>query len=370
MRTWNRNGTIYVYFEGHGFRSSGLTNRDDALAWAAQYNPEKAKTDITLREFTEDFFLPGKCLWLRHAKSHGRKFVDSTIQRYRRHLVNHIWPELGNMPISQITRLRIRTWFDSLDLAADTKNKILGTLRVVFDEAETHELIENSPVDKVKSYNTSDSKRRPRLSVEEINKLFPSSHDEAISIHLTQKWVTYHLIMADCGLRPGEVSALTWGIWKRSLHGILIIKTFASDAMIMRDTTKSDEKGIALLSERTEQELLLWESMADRTEPGDLLFYDSEGGPIRAEVSNKHFKASCKRAGIELNGRTQYSLRHSFASDALSLIPHGTVKLLMHHRDEKSIRQYDHREIEQQLTEKLQDKKIQEARKFLARRWN
>lgn len=370
MRTWNRNGIIYVWFDGYGWRSSGLSDRDAAIAWATKNLPSKTPERITLREFSENFFIPGKCSWLEVQEDRGKHMVASTIQRYRRHLEKHIWPALGNYLLDDITLIQVRNWISKLNRSKDTKNKILGTLRVVFDEAELYGYLERSPIDKLKSYTVRKGEnRRDRFTTEEIHKLFPAEHDTALKIHQTQKWLTFHLIAADCGIRSGEIAALTWGVWKRSLHGLLILKTFSTDEMTMRDTTKSDEKGIALLSERTEQELLLWESMADRTEPEDLIFCDTDGGPIRAEVSNKHFKASCKRAGIELNGRTQYSLRHSFATDALSLIPHGTVRMLMHHRDDKSMKHYDHREIEQRLTEKLQDKKIQEARKFLARRW-
>ena len=56
---------------------------------------------------------------------------------------------------------------------------------------------------------------------------------------------------------------------------------------------------------------------------------------------HKHFKASVIRAGLELQGRTQYCLRHTFYTEALKRMPEKEVEKMAGH---KSLRkEYDHR---------------------------
>ena len=63
--------------------------------------------------------------------------------------------------------------------------------------------------------------------------------------------------------------------------------------------------------------------------PLQLVFKSVNGNTLKPEISLKHFKASCARAKIELNGRTQYSLRHTFDTDLLKQLNRDTVNDLM-----------------------------------------
>lgn len=49
-----------------------------------------------------------------------------------------------------------------------------------------------------------------------------------------------------------------------------------------------------------------------------------------------------RRAGIELNGRTQYSLRHTFYTEMLKRIPEKDVKKMAGHWALR--KEYDHRQ--------------------------
>ena len=69
-------------------------------------------------------------------------------------------------------------------------------------------------------------------------------------------------------------------------------------------------------------------------------------------MSNKHFKASCDRAGLERNDRTQYCLRHTFDTELLKKLNRETVQDLMGHTSYR--KEYDHRTGEDLLLQ-LQD---------------
>ena len=83
-----------------------------------------------------------------------------------------------------------------------------------------------------------------------------------------------------------------------------------------------------------------------------MIFPSINGNTLKAEVSNKHFKASCDRAGIDRGGRTQYSLRHTFDTELLKVLDRGTVQNLMGHTSYR--KEYDHRTGEDLLLQ-LQD---------------
>lgn len=78
-----------------------------------------------------------------------------------------------------------------------------------------------------------------------------------------------------------------------------------------------------------------------RGAPADDLLFRINGQPVQLDTSNKHFKASTARAGLELAGRTQYCLRHTFYTEALKRMPEKEVEMMAGH---KSLRkEYDHR---------------------------
>lgn len=61
------------------------------------------------------------------------------------------------------------------------------------------------------------------------------------------------------------------------------------------------------------------------------------------ESSNKHFKASLERAGIEAKGRTQYALRHRVNTLLKAEIGHGEkIRAFMGHSSEAMAENYNH----------------------------
>jgi len=82
-----------------------------------------------------------------------------------------------------------------------------------------------------------------------------------------------------------------------------------------------------------------------------MLSKDSEGlkfvfsignGVITTPTSQKHFKGACKRAGVDLRGRPQYSLRHTFNTELMSVASLEDVQESMGHRSMSSTLTYLH----------------------------
>jgi integrase len=161
------------------------------------------------------------------------------------------------------------------------------------------------------------------------------------------------MIMGSCGLRPQEVGALTWGKWSRTMHGLAITHKIDPDSKQRVKGTKTGYSKAVALSRRAEELLLLHEATSEKTDPDNLIFNPKEAaGGIQSDTSNKHFKAACKRAGVERGDRTQYSLRHSFNTYALQILDRKEVQSLMGHRTDAMTNRYDH-PADQQLIERI-----------------
>ncbi len=161
------------------------------------------------------------------------------------------------------------------------------------------------------------------------------------------------MIMGSCGLRPQEVGALTWGKWSRTMHGLAITHKIDPDSKQRVKGTKTGYSKAVALSRRAEEILLLHEATSEKTDPDDLIFNPKEAADgIQSDTSNKHFKAACKRAGVERGDRTQYSLRHSFNTYALQILDRKEVQSLMGHRTDAMTNRYDH-PADQQLIERI-----------------
>jgi len=82
-----KNGNIYyVMFRAMPGKwiSTGTEDRDEAERWAANYEVTIAPdAQITLAEFTENSFIPGRCMWLRRMQAKGRTFSTQHIKKMR-----------------------------------------------------------------------------------------------------------------------------------------------------------------------------------------------------------------------------------------------------------------------------------------------
>ncbi len=129
-----------------------------------------------------------------------------------------------------------------------------------------------------------------------------------------------------------------------------------------RKETKTRIKKPAVLTERAEGLLLLLESTASDTDKDTLIFHSPDNGPVILESANKHFKASCVRAGVDPRDRTQYCLRHSFNTHALHMLEKKDIQKLMGHRTDEMTKHYYHptdedllKQVPESARKKLED---------------
>ena len=326
---------------------------DDVVAWAyASLEKIQIHSDISFGEFARDFFDPEKCTWTRRQlirlRRSGRKpFGADYLPAHNARLKNYLLPRWRAVPLNMITVKGIDEWLVELDsikygipLAPASLDKILVAMRKIMEEAEYQGYIKGNAAAKVKLFGGEGKSRLP-FTMQEIRILFPEDVDKAVRHWQSLSWYAYFLLQWTCGLRPGEAGAFMLSDWIKEHHGAVIRRSIENRTLNIKGL-KTDKKGITVkpvvFSDKLESVLTLLEYQEHAQ---DQLLFTVNGGPIKAETANKHFKASAKRAGIETGERTQYCLRHTFYTEALKRMPEKEVEKMAGH---KALRkEYDHR---------------------------
>jgi len=366
-RVKRKNGRIYVVVYDHNPSQpvptgipvhpedtrEGGPGLQDAISWAYA-NMELSQIPlITIKEATADMFTES-CAWRRRMERKNRTFSSTYFQLHRGRLENYIWPKWGAYQPSKVTAPAIDNWLFGLkrfrsgkDLASGAIDKLIQTLRIVFDECEYQGLVAQgrNPARLVDYNAVAESKREP-ITIEEFRKLFPDDIDELTRIWGTLSWATFFYIMATCGLRPGEVAAFDISRWVPET-GYACAQTIDAKTREVKGL-KTAKKGMAVkpayLNKRAESLLTM---LLYSGAPASGLLFTVNGNPIVPETSNKHFKASCTRAGVPPGDRTQYSLRHFYATEMAKHLPEREVAEYLGQRVYRT--EYDHRKVLERL---------------------
>ena len=333
--------------------STGTNDIEEAVRFAEKYlqnfDNRRTNTALTFGEYAKGFFSEDRYGYRKRLekkkKNRGKDYWIS-----REGMIQNYWiPKFGYLLLSAIKSHMIDDWYMELhsffsgkELADNTKNNILAAGSKIFDQAVRDDIIRQNPVKDIITI-TQEQNSRDNFNDIEMAKLYPSNEEELFKIWLTRKWICYFLIMRDTGWRPGEVAGLRRKDFYKDFNGVYTERSVNRHGEVM-DRIKTTGKGknykIGYLSEIAVQQL---EKFLQEENPDvdDLLFISTKNKGIRPETSNKHFKASCERAGVEIDNRTQYSIRHTFDTKMLELLDKETVNALMGHTSYR--KEYDHR---------------------------
>lgn len=144
--------------------------------------------------------------WLARKVIEGRR--PSTVDRYRSVLEAHILPALGDIILDEVRRDDIyeltRLWLEA-GAAASTVNSRYAVLRNLFNEALEDDLIDRTPMRKVKDLSKPHVEDPGNaLTAEELGRLLVELEE------ISPFWSAWAVVLAFTGARFGEASALEW----------------------------------------------------------------------------------------------------------------------------------------------------------------
>jgi len=266
-------------------RSSGQTNKGAAEAWAFKQIHEgkvHTKGNITLRKYTEKWFIDGQCSYMKRREAEGNPIGKTYAKIARGYLDNHILPEIGDTKLSSITRGHIERFKMNLiekqpanlkegdekrGLSTSSINHILTTLNVILKEATAHEDIPRNPAEHVKKLKDT-AKSKGILTKDEVKKLFLIERIDTIWGGDFRHY-TLNKLAAFTGMRMGEIQGLQLQYvysdyisvvhsWERK-YGLKGTKTGVSrDVPITEEIHKNLEKVISLSPYKEREDLVFW----------------------------------------------------------------------------------------------------------------
>jgi integrase len=262
--------------------------------------------------------------WLPARRVKGRPLAPSTQELYRWQLDRHILPALGDVELRRLDAALVRTWFARLagpdGPGAVTAAKCYRLLRAICNTAVADGELARNPC-AIPGAGDESSSERPAVSLPQVY---------ALADEVGQRWRALILIAAFCGLRFGELAALTRERLDL-LHGTVTVAVSASELPggVRHVGPPKSEAGLRTVA--IPEVILgdLQEHVARFSEPGrtGLVFVGPKGGRMR----NANFGRSVWRPAVRavgLPGLHFHDLRGCAAT--LAAITGATTAELMH----------------------------------------
>jgi integrase len=287
-------------------RSKKVVLWRDAVALDGEMKRKKAMGELVVHErgtaTLGDFWE----LWLER---YGRVHITArTLDGYERLWRCHVKPSLGRSRLRDLTAEDVSSLVAKLSakLSPGSVRKVIAVLQGVLQRAVEWQYIPTNPAR---------GARKPRLAPREGVAL----DDQQLAALVSELTDLRHQIvvrlLADTGLRPGELRALRW----RDV-GEASISVTKAVSRNQDGPTKTHGRRSVALRPATENALAEWRLAVGRlVAPGSRIFSGGGGSGLGVwtddgwrQWQRKVFTKAATRAGI--SGLVPYDLRHTFAS--------------------------------------------------------
>ncbi|MBX9243429.1 site-specific integrase [Actinotalea ferrariae] len=254
---------------------------------------------ITLREYAEQW---------RANQAHR----PSTREQVERHFRRHVYPSLGDRPLSTILPSDLKALVRrlSVDLEPATVSVIYRHLSAVFKAAVLDRRIASSPCAGV-------SVPKPRRA-----KVVPVSTEavQRLAEAMPERYRALVILAAGTGMRPGEVFGLTVDrvdfLRRRVIVDRQLVTVAGREPFLGPVKTESSDRIVPL--PQVVVNALAAHLAVFPAAPDELVFRTATGRPLRRSTFGDIWRAAVTEAGIE--GLVPHGLRHYYAS---LLIRHG-----------------------------------------------
>jgi integrase len=279
----------------------------------------------------------------------ANKMAHSTFVRYVGIVKNHLKPRLGHRKLKDLTRAEVRRLYNATgkQLSPRSVDYIHVTLQKALEQAVRDDLIPRNAA----------SGERPRSSRtrEEVKVLSPRQVKALLKGASGERNEALYVVAVHTGLRQGELLGLKWAdvdFEGRRLSVRRALKIMDRGLDFGPPKNKASRRSVplsktavaALRAHRTrqnEERLRLGDLWKDR----NLVFPNRVGKPLdHNNLYYREYKGLLQRAGLEYEGFTFHSLRHTFATALFMRSEHPKVvqSLLGHSSITQTMDTYSH----------------------------
>lgn len=226
---------------------------------------------------------------------------ESTRKLYKRHLVNHIIPQLGKVQLKRLNTEMIQSFVDSLNLSASTVKLVFNILESGLKCAEKKGLISN----------VYSNVKLPKTKKPEVEILTPQEQHRLEGV-LSEKNDIGILICLYTGIRIGELCALRWQDVDLETGVIHIRGTQTrSDGKLIITPPKSDASVRTIpIPDCLMRKMQLHKNNSD-------FVISNKGHAVDVRAYRRRFKRLLKAAGLP--DIKYHALRHTFSTRALEV---------------------------------------------------
>lgn len=345
-----RNIEVCFDFAPNTWMSTGTRDEEEALAFVVEkLKGQEKKQETLLADYLEELILSNFAKLQKRDLLLGKKTKDTHYKELSYISRVYLLPLFGRFILQ---RLQVKTIEDALfDLQESnlTRNRIISTLRAIYNLAIQESLTDVSPVDRIQPFSY-EPKEKEIFTREELEILFQEKNFTNL------EWFLYFLILKDTGWRPGEVASLTFQDINKTggLSTTSSVFYTGKEAKLqnkIKTSTKGQDYKIGILSPLA---LKVFNLVAVNKNRNDFIFkFDNKF--LLTQKANRELAKAFKRANLELNGRTQYSFRHTFNTMHYYVLDDKTRHELMGHTKER--KEYLHIKVNERLKH-LQDSNL------------
>lgn len=296
-----------IYIRGQEFKSPSFERKADAHAWKSVKLAEKRQFDATgvfpvmKPVFQEMKFRDFARWWLDHRVT--PRSTKRTRERYEDNLKHHVYPLVGDLWLSQITREhadQLVTKLRETNHNPVGTNLVMGVLKQVMNEAFKQERIVKYPF---ADYGKVKEPKRPDhfMSKEEIEKFLSVNKDDP------NYWL--FVIAMNTGMRRGELAGLCWDRVDFETGFIHITRLRDRNGLADRTKTRNSQRRIPM-SDVVRHGLM---ELKVRNHHPEFVFCHSYGKPFDEQHIYWYFQRAQKKAELSNHYRF-HDLRHTFAS--------------------------------------------------------
>jgi integrase len=336
-------------------RSTGKMTKREAILFCDGLLKANAKADMTLREYSKDFYVSGKCPYAAIRRRTNRPIDDRTLSDERSRLENYILPAFGDIKLKDLSVAHWDQWLEDIEtgkvltkgrnphhVADGTVNRIRRTLIQLLDVGKRHGVLPTNIMRDAEPMSQKTYKARDALMQEDIAKLFPEDQVQLLKVWGSVEKVALFSLLLTSGLRSGEVQALQWGKVNFADKGIIIDQSVKYGGTV--GSTKTDTPRVFVLPQQTLNHLAAWKEIAIKKGDNEFVFYNRKGSDhVRGDSILAYFKRVLKRNGFAPNKNLViHSFRHTFTTVLAEKLPIESVMAFTGHKTASMIARYSH----------------------------
>lgn len=264
------------------------------------------------------------------AKATEKKVKSSTWRDYKGAMNFYLLPYFGNMPIDQVTFLKVEEFVAELPCSSKRANNVLVPLRSLMRFAYRAELISKNPMDLVDNKKTDKPDINP-LSMDEVNRFL-----EVIDPF----YMSFFIVAFFTGMRFGEMAGLKWKnvSFEKNIIQVKVTRVRGEEGNPKTNGSVRDLKMLPPVVEALKQQKLMTSGKSE------YVFLNKNNRPVLpASINFLFWKPALQKANLK--PRSLYQTRHTFATLMLDSgeVP-GWVQKMMGHSSLKMIleRYYSH----------------------------